>query len=281
DAARGNLRADAPRLVRAVDAVEGRAEKERAGAERIFRTASHVAREVRAALDHLVGRSPVRPFAHRRDRLHAGPGETRTADADAVAHGLAALLHQVKKAIRRVDDDGAGLLFAAIGDDLTVELRIDRRMRHVAKRRGRIVQHRHTERDRRWRRLRPVIRERRLVGTRRYKLARRTAEQELDEAAAKLRLTGLRIARPSGGGLRLSLHCCSPIGPLVRREGAGKELGRSWSGSAKAGRPDAPRKSAETRIRRIAELCTLIQTHRRTDNASARGRSTGATSTVW
>jgi hypothetical protein len=32
-----------------VDAVERRAEIERAGAERIFRTASHVAREVRAA----------------------------------------------------------------------------------------------------------------------------------------------------------------------------------------------------------------------------------------
>jgi hypothetical protein len=78
--------------------------------------------------------------------------------------------------------------------------------------------------------LRPVIRERRLVGARRYKLARRTAEQELDEAAAKLRLTGLRIARPSGGGLRLSLHCCSPIGPLVRREGAGKELERVGQG---------------------------------------------------
>jgi hypothetical protein len=46
-------------------------------------------------------------------------------------------LHQVKKAIRRVDDDGAGLLFATIGDDLTVELRIDRRMRNVVKRRGR------------------------------------------------------------------------------------------------------------------------------------------------
>jgi hypothetical protein len=173
------------------------------------------------------------------------PGETRTADADAVAHGLAAPLHQVKKAIRRVDDDGAGLLFATIGDDLTVELRIDRRMRHVAKCRGRIVQHRHTERDRRGRRLRPVIRERRLVGTRRYKLARRTAEQELDEAAAKLRLTGLRVARPSGGGLRLSLHCCSPIGPLVRREGAGKELERVGQGR-QAGRAEEKRRNEDT-----------------------------------
>jgi hypothetical protein len=91
------------------------------------------------------------------------------------------------------------------------------------------------ERDRRRRRLRPVIRERWLVGTRRYKLARRAAKEELDEAAAKLRLTGLGIARSAGGGLRLSLHCCSPIGAVVRREGAGKELERVGQGQGRSG----------------------------------------------
>jgi hypothetical protein len=93
--------------------------------------------------------------------------------------------------------------------------------------------------------LRPVIRERRLVGARRYKLARRAAEQELDEAAAKLRLTGLGIARPARGGLRLSLHCCSPIDALVRREGAGKELervGQGWQ----AGRAEEKRRNEDT-----------------------------------
>ena len=83
------------------------------------------------------------------------------------------------------------------------------------------------------------------MATRRCKLARRAAEQELDEAAAKLRLTGLGIARPAGGGLRLSLHCCSPIGPLVRREGAGKELervGQGWQ----AGRAEEKRRNEDT-----------------------------------
>jgi hypothetical protein len=41
------------------------------------------------------------------------------------------------------------------------------------------------------------------------------------------------------------LHCCSPIGPLVRREGAGKELervGQGWQ----AGRAEEKRRNEDT-----------------------------------
>jgi len=46
--------------------------------------------------------------------------------ADAVAQGLAARLDQVKHALGRVDDDGAGLFLAVIVDDLPDVARIGR-----------------------------------------------------------------------------------------------------------------------------------------------------------
>jgi hypothetical protein len=51
--------------------------------------------------------------------------------------------------------------------------------------------------------LRPVIRERRLVATRRCKLAPRAAEQELDEAAARRNLDCLVNFAPRIFGDRL------------------------------------------------------------------------------
>src|SRR4051794_25988664 len=84
DAARRHRLADRLRLVRAVDAVEAGAEIQGARAERVFRAASHVARQVGTALQHLGRRNPIRPFLLAADRLLAGPREALAADADAV-----------------------------------------------------------------------------------------------------------------------------------------------------------------------------------------------------
>src|SRR4029078_247365 len=87
----------------------------------------HVARQVGAALQHLGWRRPVRPLGLARDRLHAGPGEARAADPDAVAHRLAAGFHQIEELVRRIDHDRAGRLFAIVGNRLRKIARVDRR----------------------------------------------------------------------------------------------------------------------------------------------------------
>src|SRR3989442_15053463 len=103
DAAGGRCRADRVRLVRAVDTVHGVAEIESARAERIVGTAGHVARQIRAALQHLVGRSPIRPLALGAYRGNAAPGEAVAADADAVAKRLALPEHQVGPTLAGAD----------------------------------------------------------------------------------------------------------------------------------------------------------------------------------
>src|SRR5262249_16279168 len=65
---------------------------------------------------------PIRPLGFALDRLHAGPGEAFAADADAVAHRLAAAHHQVEVGVRRVDDDGTGCLAGPVVDDLPAQL---------------------------------------------------------------------------------------------------------------------------------------------------------------
>src|ERR1700690_2962461 len=92
DAAGRDVVADGPGLVRAVDAVERRAEIHRARAERIVRAAGHEMRQTGLALEHFLRRGPIRPFLHGGDRVRARPGEARAADADAVAHRLAVAL---------------------------------------------------------------------------------------------------------------------------------------------------------------------------------------------
>ena len=62
DAARRDELADRRGLVGAVDAVDGRAEIHRAGAERVAGAAGHEARQIGLALDHLGRRMPVRPL---------------------------------------------------------------------------------------------------------------------------------------------------------------------------------------------------------------------------
>src|SRR5262245_54846425 len=124
DAARGHRGADRPRLVGAMNAIERRAEIERARAERIFRAASHVGRQIRAAPEHLRWRTPVRPLTLERDLLDAGPGEARPPDADAVAHRRAIALDEIKESLTRIDDDGARRLASAVFDHLLLVARI-------------------------------------------------------------------------------------------------------------------------------------------------------------
>src|SRR4051812_30786784 len=133
DAAGGNRSADRPGLVRAVDAVERGAKIHRARAKRIVRTARHMARQVGAALEHFGRRHPVRPLRLPRDALDARPGEPGTADADAIADRLAVLLHQIEKAVWRIDDDRAGGMRALVRDDLLLIARV-----HLARGVGRL-----------------------------------------------------------------------------------------------------------------------------------------------
>ena len=62
DATRRNRLADGPGFRRAVDAVQCRADVERAGSQRVFRATRHIGRQIRYALAHLGRRRPVRPF---------------------------------------------------------------------------------------------------------------------------------------------------------------------------------------------------------------------------
>src|SRR5262249_14985403 len=109
---------DGPGLVRAVNAIEARAEIHSARAERVFRPAFHVARQVGTALEHLRRRRPIRPLAHAAHVVDAGPGEARPADANAVTDRPAVLLHQIEQPLVRVDHDGARLFSAIVVDDL-------------------------------------------------------------------------------------------------------------------------------------------------------------------
>jgi hypothetical protein len=167
-----------------MDTVQRRAEIHRPRAERIFRAAFHVARQIGAALEHFRGRRPRRPFLLGGNPFHAGPGEARLADTDAVAHRLTVALHQIEKLVRRIDDDGAGRLLAVIRDHLLFESRIETlaRRRHLPLRRidrARIIRLDHHAAARLGLRL----------GIETARLA--AAEDELDEAAAHVGTFGI------------------------------------------------------------------------------------------
>ena len=118
DAARRNVIADGRGLVGAVDAVERVAEIQARAPSGLPGPPAIMARQIRLALDHLRRRKPVRPFLHLGDALGARPGEALAADADAVAHRLAAAEHQIEIGVRRIDDDGAGRLLGGEVDQL-------------------------------------------------------------------------------------------------------------------------------------------------------------------
>ena len=117
---------------RAMDAVAGvlavLVDVERARAERIGEAAGLAVlpfHQFRLALDHFRRRRPDRPFLAVLDVGAAGPAEAVLADADAVADGVAALLHEIELSLLQMDDDGAGRLAGLVDDDLAAELRLD------------------------------------------------------------------------------------------------------------------------------------------------------------
>src|SRR5262249_34921856 len=173
---RGDLRTDGPGLVRAVDAVERRAEIHGARAERIVGAADHVARQIRTALEHLVGRRPIRPLPLLRDVMHARPGEAGPADADAVAHRAPVALHQIEEAIAGIDDDGARPLAAVVADFLLEVARVHHRAAGVV---GRFHHARPDIAGRGW--ILPIARRR--LAARLVAAPGRTAVRKLDGAA--------------------------------------------------------------------------------------------------
>src|ERR671916_771850 len=118
-AAGGDLLADAPGLVGAVDAEQDvpavLVEIEGAGAERVVEARLAVARQVGLEADHGAGGRPGGPDALAADRGDAAPGEPLLADADAVADRPALGLDEIEHALVDIDHDGAGLLGAVIG----------------------------------------------------------------------------------------------------------------------------------------------------------------------
>src|SRR5690606_31384323 len=107
EAARRDSFADRLRFVRTVDAIQCRAEIDRPRAERVVRSALHIAWQIRLTLQHLLGRPPIRPFALLRNFVRAGPAESVAADADAVADRAGLALHVIEPALLGVYDDGA------------------------------------------------------------------------------------------------------------------------------------------------------------------------------
>src|SRR5690606_29462582 len=111
DAARRGGQPDGARLVGAVDAIErvpaALVEIERAGAQRVARTAFHARGKLAAvldqfALDHVGGRMPGWPLALGADLGHARPLEALAADADAILDGLAVAENVVQAALAGV-----------------------------------------------------------------------------------------------------------------------------------------------------------------------------------
>ncbi len=98
-------------------------EIESAGAQRIVGPSSHdlgKAPFVESPLpfDHFLWRTPFGPYGLAFDRCHAGPLETFATDADSIALGLSPRQDVVKGALTRDDDNGSGLFWARIRDDL-------------------------------------------------------------------------------------------------------------------------------------------------------------------
>jgi hypothetical protein len=112
DAAGGHRMADGFRLVRAMNAIERRAQIHGAGAERVLDAARQVTRQIRPSRQHLRGRGPARPFLFGGDAMGAAPAKTLAADTDAVSEGLAVGENQIKSPLAGADDDGAGRITA-------------------------------------------------------------------------------------------------------------------------------------------------------------------------
>ena len=120
NAARGNVPADSPRLVCAMDPVKSvfvtLPKIQSTGTQRIGRAAghtksalqyAHLAHEFGFPLNHFFGWVPVRPFLLIADCGDAGPTKTLPTYANAVANRASVSLYRIKKTILHIDDDGA------------------------------------------------------------------------------------------------------------------------------------------------------------------------------
>src|SRR5262249_54929928 len=114
DASGGRAAADGRGRVGAVDAVEAAAEIHGARAERIGDATGHEARQIGRTGGHLRRRRPIGPLRFALDRLHAGPGETLAADADAVTNRLAAAEDVIEVGVLGIDDDRARRLIRGV-----------------------------------------------------------------------------------------------------------------------------------------------------------------------
>ena len=83
--------------------------------------------QLRLALDHVRRRRPDGPFALVGDVRAARPLEARTSDPDPVARRQSARLNMVQIAVRRIDDDRAGLFVRSVFDHLPDVARIEAR----------------------------------------------------------------------------------------------------------------------------------------------------------
>src|ERR1700730_4421596 len=83
--------------------------------------------EVRPAIDHFLGRIPVRPFLLALDRCFPVPDEAFASNPDAIASGTATLLHMVEIVIGGIDHDRARRFLGRVGDVRAPKRRIDLR----------------------------------------------------------------------------------------------------------------------------------------------------------
>src|ERR1700691_4789504 len=113
--------ADGAGSVGAVNAIDSAPEVHRASTERVSGTARHIARQIGLARDHLGRRYPIGPFRLPGDRLHARPGKTVAADADAVAPRLSMTQHQIEVGVGGVDNDGAWRFAGSVVNDLALQ----------------------------------------------------------------------------------------------------------------------------------------------------------------
>ena len=105
-------------LIRAVNSIFGLTQIHRPSAERIAGPARHKPRQVGLTRKHVYRRAPIRPFCFPGHCLFTRPCEALAANADAVAHRLPAVQHEIKKGVSGVDDDGAWCLVADVINDL-------------------------------------------------------------------------------------------------------------------------------------------------------------------
>jgi hypothetical protein len=77
---------------------------------------AHLPPQLGLALNHLLGRIPVRPFLLVVDGRYPRPPKALTSYADTIAERAPATLDQIKKVVLRIDNDRAGLLVCRVKD---------------------------------------------------------------------------------------------------------------------------------------------------------------------